>query len=218
VWVVSRVSRRRRLIAGAGLTVGLALTVIAVPMAGEWLVIEDALQPSRVVAVFGGGLPFRTMEAAAMYKHGWAREIWITTSAPEYEDDALKRLGVDRPPDHTYSIDVAKRLGVPLAAIHLLPEPVANTYQEIRVIAKHMKDTGGGSVILVTSKYHTRRVKILWRAAAAPGSHGVVRYARDDPFEPRRWWHNTGDVIAVAREWVGLINALAGSPIESIRD
>ena len=201
-------------VAGAALV----LTPFALRVPGTWLVVDDPLQPSHAVVVFGGEVPFRAMEAAAIYKQGWTREVWITTGANRSDYYALTALGIDRPSEQTYSKKVLERLGVPGDAIRVLPEAVANTSQEVHVIAEEMKRAGGGSVILVTSKYHTRRVKVLWRRTAAPGSDALVRYARADPFVPQQWWRNTGDVIAVAREWVGLINALVGSPIESVRD
>ena len=54
-------------------------------------------------------------------------------------------------------------------------------------------------VILITSKYHTRRVKTIWRAIGA-SQFAVVRYTKDDPFNAARWWLNTGDAMSVARE------------------
>ena len=44
-----------------------------------------------------------------------------------------------------------------------------------------------------------------------------VRYAREDPFEPARWWRNTGDAMAVTREVFGLLNAKVGFPVKSER-
>ena len=75
----------------------------------------------------------------------------------------------------------------------------------------------GGRVILITSKYHTRRVKVVWRALAGNRLEAIVRFAADDPFEPRRWWRNTADALSVSREWFGLLNTWAGFPIKSER-
>lgn len=38
-----------------------------------------------------------------------------------------------------------------------------------------------------------------------------------DPARPDRWWKNTGDAMAVSREFFGLLSAWAGFPIKSER-
>ena len=110
-----------------------------------------------------------------------------------------------------------ERLGVPASAIRVLGEPVANTAEEVAVIAQHLQDAGGGRDPGHVALPH-RRVRFLWRRVATPGSEARVHYAREEPLDPQRWWSNSTDMIAVAREWVGIMNALARFPIQSVRD
>jgi uncharacterized SAM-binding protein YcdF (DUF218 family) len=91
---------------------------------GGLLVIADPLQPAQAVVVFGGHLPFRAMEAASLYREGWATEVWLTSGALHAEDEALTRMGIDRTPEHIYSREVLQHLGVPAKAIRILPERV----------------------------------------------------------------------------------------------
>jgi uncharacterized SAM-binding protein YcdF (DUF218 family) len=211
--------KRRRLLAGIVLAVSaLAAAPFAATLAGTWLVVDDALQPARSVVVLGGQVPFRAMEAAAVYKQGWTKEVWLTQGGIFAEELALEQLQVERPPEHYYSRQVLERLGVPGAAIRVLPGHNANTADEVRAVARQLEATGGGRVILVTSKYHTRRVKAIWRAlAASRRDEAIVRYTADDPFQPHRWWRNTADAMSVSREWFGLLNAWAGFPVKSER-
>jgi len=210
--------RRRRLLAAILLPAAvLALVPFVLTAAGTWLVVEDRLQPARSVVVFGGQLPFRAMEAAAVYGKGWAHEVWLTQGGAFAEDVALARLAIDRPPEHVYSQRVLERLGVPRDAIRVLPERNVNTADEVRAVAGALKAAGGGRVILITSKYHTRRVKVVWLALAGSRLEAIVRYAEGDPFEPRRWWRNTADAQSVSREWFALLNTWAGFPIKSER-
>ena len=209
--------RRRRLLAAILLAAALAAGPFALPTAGTWLVVEDRLQPARSVVVFGGHLPFRAMEAAAVYRQGWAGEVWLTQGGVYAEDIALARMNIEKPPEHVFSQQVLERLGVPGTAIRVLPERNVNTAEEVRTVAGALKAAGGGRVILITSKYHTRRVKVVWRALAGNRLEAIVRFAADDPFEPRRWWRNTADAQSVSREWFGLVNAWAGFPIKSER-
>jgi uncharacterized SAM-binding protein YcdF (DUF218 family) len=192
------------------------LSALLLRQLGTFLVTADALQPAQAIVVFGGHLPFRAIEAASLYREGWAPEIWLTCGAIHVEDEALARLGIDRTPEHLYSREVLLRLGVPDKAVRILPERVINTAEEVRVIARHMGSGGGNRIILITSKFHSRRVKTIWSAVGG-GHVAIVRYTKDDPFNATRWWVNTGDAMSVARETFGLLNAWAGFPVKSER-
>ena len=209
--------RRRLFVAIAVLAAVFVLAPLALTTAGTWLVVADPLQPARSVVVFGGHVPFRAMEAAAIYKQGWTREVWLTQGGLYEEDRALARLGVDRTPEHLYSLQVLERLGVPGHAIRVLPGRNFNTADEVRAVARELKAAGGDRAILITSKYHARRVKVTWHALVGARPEASVRYTPDDPFEPGRWWRNTADAMSVSREWFGLFNVWAGFPVKSER-
>jgi len=185
--------------------------------AGHWLLVDDPLQLSRAVVVFGGQVPFRAMEAAKIYKQGFAREVWLTEGGYTEEDAALEELGIERTPDHVYSRRVLEREGVPAEAIRILSGHNSNTADEVRLVSRQMQAAGGDRVILVTSKSHSRRVKVLWHSLAGDHHQASVRYATRDPFQPARWWLNTADAMSVSREWFGLLNAWVGFPVKSER-
>lgn len=120
-----------------------ALGIIAVvgcfvlpPVLGAWLVTADPLEHAGAIVVFGGEVPFRAMEAARIYQQGLAPMVWLTQGALHDDDLELARLGINPTPEYVYSEEVLKRLGVPSAAIRLLPQPVRNTAEEVRCIAQ----------------------------------------------------------------------------------
>ena len=96
----------------------------------------DPLEPADAIVVFGGSVPFRAMEAAKIYHQGLASTVWLTQSALHEDDAELARLGISRTPEYVYSEEVLKKLGVPSAAIQILPQPVRNTAEEVRSIAQ----------------------------------------------------------------------------------
>jgi uncharacterized SAM-binding protein YcdF (DUF218 family) len=202
---------------------GVAILLVAAIMAGwwvvahagSWLVVEDSLQHAHAVAVLGGQVPFRAMEAARVYQQGWTREVWVTQGADHEDQIALSRMGIERPVDADYSLLVLDHLGVPRNAVRVLPARADSTAGEIRLVADELRRTGGERVILVTSKYHARRVRALWRMLVGTRPEAVVRYTPDDPFDPHRWWKTTRDAMAVSREWFGLLNAWIGFPLRS---
>ncbi|MBI3780596.1 MAG: YdcF family protein [candidate division NC10 bacterium] len=186
---------------------------------GQWLVVADPLERARAIVVLTGHVPLRAMEAASIYRQGWAPEVWLTTEARSAEEAAMARLGLQVTRGETYNRAVLERLGVPHEAIRMLSEGAHNTAEEVKLVARELERAGGGSdrVIVVTSKAHTRRVRALWRALVGNSPRAIVRYAADDPYDPGRWWRHTGDALAVSREVFGLMNLWAGFPLQPDR-
>jgi uncharacterized SAM-binding protein YcdF (DUF218 family) len=73
--------------------------------------------------------------------------------------------------------------------------------------------TNAPRVILVTSKYHTRRTRVTWQYVSGDRSQAIVRAASGDPFDPESWWHTRSYVLSVVREYLGLFNYWLGFPV-----
>ena len=207
--------KRRRFILPAIACTFLALALVAFFGVGRWLVVEDPLGKARAIAVLSGRMPVRALEAAKLYRQGYAPEVWLTrTSEP---GESLKAMGIPFEGEEVYSARVLIHEGVPEGAIHVLEPPIVNTADEVRVISKALEREQDRSVILVTTKPHTRRVRLLWRKLAPGECHAIVRAAAGDPFDPHHWWRSTGDALDVVREVLGLMNAWAGLPLTRTR-
>ncbi len=210
----------RRQWATLGLVVIGALLVLAatvgwgVARLGRWLVVEDRLDRAGAIVVLAGGFPFRAIEAASLYAQGWAPEVWVVRPAAPDKEVALARLGLVALSEDVGNRAILGRLGVPEEAIRMLEGRTRNTAEEIQLVAAQVADCGRDPVILVTSKPHTRRVRSTWARLVGSRPRVVVRAARDDPFDAEHWWQNTDDALAVSREVLGLLNALAGYPIQ----
>ena len=156
-------------------------------------------------------MPVRAREAAKLYRQGYAPEVWLTH--PAEPGESLKAMGLAYEGEEVYSARVLIHEGVPARAIHVLEPPIVNTADEVSVLGAALAHEPDRSVILVTSKAHTRRVRLLWRKLAPPNCRGMVRAAREDPFDPGHWWRRSGDALEVVREVLGLLNAWAGLPL-----
>jgi uncharacterized SAM-binding protein YcdF (DUF218 family) len=207
--------KRRSITALVLLTAVLALAIWTLSHAGTSLVVEDPLQHAQAAVVFGGKTPFRAIEAARLYKGGWAREVWLTEGGWSADDVALAELGVQRTREYTYNRQVLERLGVPARAIRVLEAKTNNSAEEVRTVARALEESGGDRVILVTSNYHTRRVRALWHAIVGNRPEAIVRAAPDESFDAEHWWRDTADAWSVSREWFGLLNARIGFPLKS---
>ena len=182
---------------------------------GRWLVAEDPLEKASAIAVLSGRMPSRALEAARIYHEGYASEIWLTRTIEP--GASLQALSVPFTGEEDYERMVLMRKGVPESAIRVLDPPIVNTADEMLAIGQALGKEKERTVIIVTSKVHTRRVKALWRHLSSADGQAIVRGVSDDEFDPAHWWANTADALDVVRELLGLLNAWAGLPVPPAR-
>jgi len=178
---------------------------------GNWLVVSDPLTHSDAIVVLSGHLPDRAVEAARIYKAGYAGQVWISPPLSPVEE--LKAMKIAFLGEDFYNEKVLLAQGVPADSIRVLDRPSANTEEEVREIKDALQHSEFHNVIIVTSKPHTRRVRTIWKKLAGPDFHAVVRYANDDPYDGAHWWRHTHDALDIVREILGLLNAWAGFPL-----
>jgi uncharacterized SAM-binding protein YcdF (DUF218 family) len=180
---------------------------------GHWLVKEDSLQKANAIAVLSGNFPARALEAASLYRNGYAGEIWLTH--PGAQSEALAEMGIHYPSEADFNYQVLRRQGVPAKAIHVLDAPIINTLDELDVISSTLRQKSSASVIVVTNKAHTRRVHELWNRLDSARGKIIVHGIANDDFQPSAWWRRTGDTHQVIHEILGMINVWAGLPMQS---
>ena len=191
------------------LSAGLALMLVV----GHWLVQEDSLQKANAIAVLSGNFPARALEAASLYRNGYAGEIWLTHPGPQ--SNTLTQMGIHYPSEADFNYQVLRRQGVPAKAIHILDSPIINTQDELEVIGSALRQKNNASVIVVTNKAHTRRVRELWNRLNSPRGKIIVHAIVTDDFQPSAWWTRTDDTHQVIHELLGMINVWAGLPMQS---
>lgn len=179
---------------------------------GRWLDSEDPLEKAQAIAVLSGRMPLRAIEAAKLYREGYAPKVWLTRSVEP--GATLDNFGIAFLGEDSYNKQVLLHESVPADAIRVLDPPIMNTADEIIAISKALGQENGQSVIIVTSKVHTRRTRILWRKLNSGNGRAIVRGASADPFEPGKWWKTTRDALDVIREVLGILNAWAGLPLQ----
>jgi hypothetical protein len=191
------------------LSAGLALMLGV----GHWLVKEDSLQRASAIAVLSGNFPARSLEAASLYRSGYAGEIWLTHPGPQ--SDTLTQMGIHYPGEADFNYQVLRRQGVPAKAIRIIDAPILNTSDELDAISSTLQQRNNASVIVVTNKAHTRRVHELWNRFDSDRGKAFVHGISNDDFQPSAWWTRTGDAHQVIHELLGMINVWAGLPMQS---
>jgi len=203
---------------GSGRTVFIAavlllcLAVVLFLRVGRWLVHEDPLNKSTAIVLLSGAMPERAVQAAELYRAGYAPEVWITQATEPKR--SMSKIGVPFEGEEENSRRVLLHQGVPDKAIHILTPSIVNTADELGVVAGSLQRAKGATVMVVTSKAHTRRVRALWDHLEAGRGQIIIRAAETDPFDAAHWWRSTHDALDVVREVLGLFNAWAGLPLK----
>jgi len=190
----------------------LGVAVAAFLNLGRWLVHQDPLEAADAIAVLSGRMPDRALEAARIYKQGYAPEVWLTHSVEPGE--TLQKLSVRFIGEEEYDREILIHEGVPPGSVRLLDPPIVNTADEMKTFGAALRAAPHHTVILVTSRVHTRRTRKLWSLLSAHDGKAIVRGVSDDSFDPSHWWRSTGDALDVVREVLGLLNAWAGLPLQ----
>src|SRR5260370_31629176 len=162
------------------------------------------------IRILSGGMAVRTREAASLYNTGYAAQVWLTRTnepAASLQEMHIAYIGED-----FFNSRILMHEGIPSNAILALEPAINNTDEELRVITAELERSKAETVIIVTTKAHTRRVHTLWKALST-GRRVIVRAAPNDPFAPDHWWRTTRDALYVVREVLGLLNAWAGLPL-----
>lgn len=178
-----------------------ALTACFLPFAGRYLVVEDPLERSDAIVVLAGARVERWLEAADLYRSQWAPRIVLSPGRLENAEQQLRTRGVRFPTEAELARDALVQMGIPAGAIDILPGSVDNTAQEAEAAHAALAAAGWRRLIVVTSKYHTRRVSFAFdREFRGSGTQIVMRASRYDEAIPERWWTDRADFRYVTSE------------------
>jgi len=189
----------------------LLLVFVALRGLGSWLVVQDPLRKADAIFVLSGTRFERPLEAVELYKAGWAPRIALLREVSDYGELHLMQLGIPYSSDVDAQLDVMTRLGLPVSSIVILNE-ANSTAEEADVLYDAAVANRWSTVIVVTSKQHTRRARLVMTRRTAPlGLNVITRYSRFDQADTDRWWTNRSVLRFTLFEtqrlfgyWVGL--------------
>lgn len=178
---------------------------------GRLMAPEDPLQKADAIFVFAGTLVERPLEAADLYKEGYAPKIVITRAVAEQAFFSLSGRGVRFPSEADLNRDVLKQLGIPDSAI-VEPDKIHdNTAEEVVTLHQLVMRYHWHRVILVSSKYHLRRIRFAtWREFRGTHVQLLLRGSRYDPSTPDRWWQRRSDIRWILEEVPKLVAYVLG--------
>jgi uncharacterized SAM-binding protein YcdF (DUF218 family) len=173
---------------------------------GRYLQHEDPLRKADAIFVLAGSRLERPLEAADLYREGWAPTIIMSPGRTEPAEARLRASGITLPSEEEVVRAALVQMGVPAPAIRIEGAPVDNTADEAVLLTELAARHGWHTIIVVTSKYHTRRTGFaMRRALAGSGVDIIVRASRYDASDPAHWWRRRGDFRFASSEWQKLI-------------
>jgi uncharacterized SAM-binding protein YcdF (DUF218 family) len=185
-------------------TVLLVLGVAAAcPYAGHFLIIDEPLEPADAILVLAGARTVRWLEGVELYREGLAPNIVISPGIVEQAEIELRRRGIDFPLEADLIKHAMVQLGVPPAALTTLTLSwrLDNTADEAAAMEQLALHHGWSRIIVVTSKYHTRRTRFAFRRELSDTSIRIqVRGSRFDGAKPDGWWKSRSDLRYVISE------------------
>jgi len=201
----------RKLFLAASLLIFLALGMrfLALPGLGMMLVHTPGNERADAAVVLSTGADYypRLMEAAAQYRAGRVARVAVNGNRKTDALRELEALGYRRlAPWDTETIRILQMLGVPREkVVSISAEDAFDTISEARAIAPALWDRGLHRLLIVTSRFHTRRALHIWRHRL-PYDFSIDSVpARRDPFAPDGWWRSGRQVRQVMAEYGGWV-------------
>jgi uncharacterized SAM-binding protein YcdF (DUF218 family) len=166
--------------------------------AGEELVVEDALEKSDAIIMLSDDNFYadRATRAAELYRQNLAP--LVVGSGIRLRPYA----GISELMTH----DLIER-GVPKEHIIPFPQDADSTREEAEALKTMVLQKGWKRVIIVTSNYHTRRARVIFRKVFPSDIKVEMASARDGDFDPAHWYEHRRAVKRFWHEVFGLVEA-----------
>jgi uncharacterized SAM-binding protein YcdF (DUF218 family) len=167
----------------------------------NYLVVNDELKKADLIAVMAGGLPERAKHAAVLYKAELAPRIVLFGGGicehPFFAEanKTWAELGADMLSD----------LDVPNDDIIFINEGY-HTFEEVRLIRDFMIKRKYRSVIIVSSPYHMRRLKLtVKKVFRGQNITSSLSSATKSWFKMDTWWRSEWMILCVIIEYIKLL-------------
>jgi uncharacterized SAM-binding protein YcdF (DUF218 family) len=161
--------------------------------AAHLFMVDDKLAPADAILVLGDdNYPGdRARHAAALYRDRWAPRV-VTSGRYIRPYASLAEL-MRRD---------AVRAGIPEHHVIPFDHFAANTREEAVELRALIRQQRWRRVIVVTSNYHTRRTRYIFRTVLDAETDILVSAAPDSGFDPARWWQSRNGLKTFLREFI----------------
>ena len=188
---------------------------------GHVLVVDEPAT-AEVAVVLTTGVDYlpRLLQAAELYRDKRVKRILINGNR---KTDIIRRIEEEGfVPACTWyenSLRILEMYGVPRGQVWTVDaEDVFDTVSEAQTLKPFLQKQGVNTLIITTSKFHTRRARYVWRKVMDTDEGIYTSAAADDPFDPDSWWVHGRQVKQVMGEYGGMAYYLWKRPWQDIDD
>ncbi len=173
---------------------------------GCYLTCEQIPRKADLIIVLNGRDTERSLAAVDLYKQGYANLIVIARLATQPGSDEFKRRVGDNFDGRTFFQRAVEAMGVPKTSLVIIGNGVTSTYDEAIAARDFLREKGYKTMILVTSKWHSRRAYLTFQSVFKNENVTMTFYpTKYDTFDPRTWWKSRTDVKSVFSEYGKLL-------------
>jgi uncharacterized SAM-binding protein YcdF (DUF218 family) len=173
---------------------------------GRFLILEQRPDKVDAIVVLNGRDTERSLAVVDLYKGGYAKLIILAQGSKQPGcNEFWKRVSknFDRKLFFQRAIEA---MGIPENSFKLIGDGVSSTYDEAKATKRFATENGYKSVLLVTSKWHSKRAYLTFKSALKNDGINVIAYpSKYDTFNPDAWWKNEIDAEEVFGEYIRLI-------------
>jgi uncharacterized SAM-binding protein YcdF (DUF218 family) len=170
------------------------------PAAGRWLDVGEQPVRTDYCVVLSGDYEQRPFVAAALYRREYIRrKIWLTLVNSGPCEDRVEPT-IEGAVTHLFVV-----LGVPADRVAVLDGRCASTFDEARALASALDAEPTATVTIVTSNYHTRRSRWVFRRVLGARAERL-RFVSvpTDNFAANCWWQSSEGFSVYTTEYLKL--------------
>ncbi|MCW5898423.1 MAG: YdcF family protein [Flavobacteriales bacterium] len=168
---------------------------------GDHLITPDPQMRCDAIYVLGGSPLERGLAAAHLLDRGLAPVAYCTGSNIP---TVLEAAGFTWN-EAELSRMAALRAGADSARVQLLPRGTS-TWEESNAIFLHAWMLGHDTITVVSTEFHLRRVRRVFRKRfAKEGMTVLLHGATSDRYDHRQWWRSEEGLLMVNNEYVKLV-------------
>ncbi len=172
---------------------------------GRFLILDEPPVTSDAIVVLYTGVDYysRLIEAARLYNANRADYIVINGNRKSEDLITLENMGfVPCCPWWEDFVRILELFDAPAEnIISVSAEEAYDTVSEAERVGTELIERGFRSIIVTTSKYHTRRAGHIWKDRFAGELSVRVSAAKTDPFDPDAWWTQGRQIRWVLSEY-----------------
>jgi uncharacterized SAM-binding protein YcdF (DUF218 family) len=168
-------------------------------LAGGWWIVSDPLQHADAIVVLGDDdfAGDRAAHAAELLQAGWAPLVVASGRMLRPYAGVADLIARD-----------LQAKGVPAAAIVTFAQHADSTLSEAFALRDLVAQRHWHRILVVTSNYHTRRARYIFRKVFPSDVSISVSPAPDSGYDPDSWWRNRSGLKIFFSESVGYCYAM----------